>query len=217
MNVKLADYKICVSAGKRRKFSNQTKTFIMSLYIWSFWNWVYSGFDHTDNTTDLKHLTRGWSLFRKFLFLNLSCDLGHKVEQCSWLRGSFNGTSEVKNKLYLPVGTVIPETVAPMWEAVEAAHPEVELGGQWHPSNCTARHRVAIIVPFRDRDEHLRLFLANINPILQRQEISYQIYVIEQVRWGICGSSLLCRHHHHHLHQYHRHGCFRYFLQYFPY
>ncbi|KAH9638926.1 hypothetical protein HF086_013825 [Spodoptera exigua] len=32
---------------------------------------------------------------------------------------------------------------------IEKKYPEVQFGGRYSPPNCTARHKVAIIVPFR--------------------------------------------------------------------
>ena len=59
--------------------------------------------------------------------------------------------------------------------------PGVEPGGRWHPQNCSARHRVAVIVPFRDREAHLKLWLRHMHPFLQKQLISYRVFLIEQV------------------------------------
>lgn len=59
-------------------------------------------------------------------------------------------------------------------------YPSLEPGGLWRPSNCSARHRVALVVPYRDRDDHLRIFLHNIHAFLQRQQIDYGVYVVEQ-------------------------------------
>ncbi|XP_014680727.1 PREDICTED: beta-1,4-N-acetylgalactosaminyltransferase bre-4-like [Priapulus caudatus] len=56
----------------------------------------------------------------------------------------------------------------------------VEKGGRYKPEGCTSRHRVAIIVPYRDRDDHLRLFLQNMHPFLMRQQLDYGIYIVEQ-------------------------------------
>ena len=41
--------------------------------------------------------------------------------------------------------------------------------------------KVAIIVPYRDREDHLRTFLLNIHRFLQRQQNEYGIYIVEQV------------------------------------
>ena len=54
-------------------------------------------------------------------------------------------------------------------------------GGRYKPPNCTSRERVAIIIPFRDREEHLKIFLRHMHPFLQRQKLEYGIYVIELV------------------------------------
>ncbi|XP_063217292.1 beta-1,4-N-acetylgalactosaminyltransferase bre-4-like [Bacillus rossius redtenbacheri] len=56
----------------------------------------------------------------------------------------------------------------------------VEPGGAWQPKDCTSRHEVAIIVPFRNRTSHLRIFLAYMHPFLQEQKLNYRIFVIEQ-------------------------------------
>ncbi|KAH8020744.1 hypothetical protein HPB51_003316 [Rhipicephalus microplus] len=52
------------------------------------------------------------------------------------------------------------------------------------PTDCTARHRVAILVPYRDREDHLRVFLYNMHQMLPRQQIDYTIFVIEQAGQG---------------------------------
>lgn len=58
---------------------------------------------------------------------------------------------------------------------------DLEENGRWRPSWCVARQRVAIIIPYADRERHLRIFLRHMHPFLQRQLIDYSIFVIEQV------------------------------------
>uniref|UniRef100_A0A8D8LMX3 Beta-1,4-N-acetylgalactosaminyltransferase n=1 Tax=Cacopsylla melanoneura TaxID=428564 RepID=A0A8D8LMX3_9HEMI len=58
---------------------------------------------------------------------------------------------------------------------------ELELGGTHRPQNCIALFRVAIIVPYRDRVNHLQLFLYNIHPMLVRQQLDYTIFIVEQM------------------------------------
>ena len=58
---------------------------------------------------------------------------------------------------------------------------EVQLGGYWRPKDCYARDRVAIVILFRDRHAHLRMLLQYLHPLLQRQQIEYRIFVVEQV------------------------------------
>ncbi|XP_053611194.1 beta-1,4-N-acetylgalactosaminyltransferase bre-4-like [Plodia interpunctella] len=65
-------------------------------------------------------------------------------------------------------------------EMVEKKYPEVHWGGRYSPPNCTAKHKVAIIVPFRDRKKHLAIFLNHMHPFLMKQRIEYGIFIIEQ-------------------------------------
>ena len=51
---------------------------------------------------------------------------------------------------------------------------------RWIPINCKARHRVAIIVPYKNRLSNLNYFLTNMHAFLQKQMLEYQIFIIEQ-------------------------------------
>jgi hypothetical protein len=59
-------------------------------------------------------------------------------------------------------------------------HSNIQLGGHYYPSTCVARHKVAIIVPYRNRWEILEHFLYHTHIVLQRQQIDYRIYICEQ-------------------------------------
>ncbi|CAF3055286.1 unnamed protein product [Rotaria sp. Silwood2] len=59
-------------------------------------------------------------------------------------------------------------------------HSDVQFGGYYQPKTCLARHKVAIIVPYRDRWDILNHFLFHTHKILQRQQLDYRIYVCEQ-------------------------------------
>ena len=61
------------------------------------------------------------------------------------------------------------------------ANASILLGGHWFPSHCTARHRVAIIIPYRNREMQQRVFLNFMHPFLQKQELDYQILFVEPV------------------------------------
>ncbi|XP_063365891.1 beta-1,4-N-acetylgalactosaminyltransferase bre-4-like [Cydia amplana] len=65
----------------------------------------------------------------------------------------------------------------------EHAFPEVKWGGQFSPHDCTAQHKVAIIVPFRDRKQQLPIFLNHMHQFLMKQKLEYAIFIIEQVRY----------------------------------
>ncbi|XP_077381531.1 beta-1,4-galactosyltransferase 3-like isoform X2 [Festucalex cinctus] len=55
-------------------------------------------------------------------------------------------------------------------------------GGVYRPPDCRPRHRTAIVVPYRKRLTHLRALLDHLHPFLQRQQLHYGIYLVEQ--WG---------------------------------
>ncbi|XP_043934976.1 beta-1,4-galactosyltransferase 3-like [Protopterus annectens] len=63
---------------------------------------------------------------------------------------------------------------------VESQNPLVELGGRYKPWNHQSNHKTAIIIPYRNREEHLIHLLNNLHPFLQRQQLNYGIYVINQ-------------------------------------
>ena len=69
----------------------------------------------------------------------------------------------------------------PSLEEVFKNNSEVQQGGYWKPKDCYARDRVAIVIPFRDRQTHLNILLKYLHPLLQRQRIEYRIFVVEQV------------------------------------
>ena len=54
-------------------------------------------------------------------------------------------------------------------------------GGCWEPKDCKPRQKVAIIIPYKNREEHLRALLYRLHPMLHRQKTSYCIIVAEQV------------------------------------
>jgi len=68
----------------------------------------------------------------------------------------------------------------PQFRDLELMHTELSLGGSWTPQSCVPRHRVAVIIPFRDRQSHLRTLLTVLHPMLQRQLLQYTIFVVEQ-------------------------------------
>ncbi|KAI0212444.1 Beta-1,4-N-acetylgalactosaminyltransferase bre-4 [Lamellibrachia satsuma] len=97
-------------------------------------------------------------------------------------------TSIDRNKTLMPCPPLPPNLVGrkpvriqnvPL-KKLEESHPEVLPGGQWRPLGCISRHRVAIIIPYRDREEHLRIFLNHMHPFLQKQQLDYGIYIVEQ-------------------------------------
>lgn len=79
------------------------------------------------------------------------------------------------------VGRVKVFKTAPSMEDLEKQYKKrLEPGGRFWPKECRSRHKVAIVIPYRDREEHLRIFLHNIHPILGRQQLDYGIYIVEE-------------------------------------
>nr|CDJ93229.1 Metazoa galactosyltransferase domain containing protein [Haemonchus contortus] len=54
-------------------------------------------------------------------------------------------------------------------------------GGHYIPDGCKPMNRVAIIIPFRDRESHLHILLNNMHPFLANQMLDYSIIVVEQI------------------------------------
>lgn len=81
-----------------------------------------------------------------------------------------------------PVGRLLIEFASQMtMERVQKENPNVTEGGKYTPPDCRAKQKVAIIIPFRHRDNHLKYWLHYLHPILRRQKIDYGIYIITQV------------------------------------
>lgn len=53
--------------------------------------------------------------------------------------------------------------------------------GEYQPPDCSARQSVAILIPHRSRERHLLYLMHHLHPFLQRQQLHYAIYVIQQV------------------------------------
>ncbi|XP_050546198.1 beta-1,4-N-acetylgalactosaminyltransferase bre-4-like [Daktulosphaira vitifoliae] len=56
----------------------------------------------------------------------------------------------------------------------------VSFGGEWFPKDCISQHHTAIIVCYRNRTEQLKIFLYHIHSFLQKQNLHYEIFVVEQ-------------------------------------
>ncbi|XP_075980764.1 beta-1,4-N-acetylgalactosaminyltransferase bre-4-like [Anticarsia gemmatalis] len=62
----------------------------------------------------------------------------------------------------------------------EMKYGEVRYGGIYQPSACKPRHSVAIIIAYRGCRRYLAMFLMVLHPLLIKQQLDYQIFVIEQ-------------------------------------
>lgn len=63
--------------------------------------------------------------------------------------------------------------------------------GRFKPVNCLPRHRLAIIIPYKNRLDQLKYFLNHMHPFLQNQQLEYQIFVVEQSNDQIFNKGIL--------------------------
>lgn len=66
----------------------------------------------------------------------------------------------------------IDEVIAPQ---------EILSGGEYIPKDCTPKYSTAIIVSYRNREEHLNQFTTYMHNFLRKQKIHYRIFIIEQL------------------------------------
>ncbi|XP_077312610.1 beta-1,4-galactosyltransferase 3-like [Lithobates pipiens] len=77
-----------------------------------------------------------------------------------------------------PIRVQLPETLT--LEDVVHKNPHVTKGGRYKPPDCETNHRTAVIIPHRNREQHLKYLLYHLHPFLQRQQLNYGIYIIHQ-------------------------------------
>lgn len=100
------------------------------------------------------------------------------------MQENFKNKSEKINKCPLVpsglVGYIKVETNLSNIDINLLKNTNISLGGHWKPSYCTSYQKIAVLVPYRDRQEHLEVFIQHIHRFLQKQMIEYRIYIIEQ-------------------------------------
>ncbi|OCT71163.1 hypothetical protein XELAEV_18038069mg [Xenopus laevis] len=77
-----------------------------------------------------------------------------------------------------PIRVKLPENL--LLEEVERKNPYVTKGGRYKPPDCESTHKTAVIIPHRNREQHLKYLLYYLHPFLQRQQLNYGIYIIHQ-------------------------------------
>ncbi|KAM4016585.1 beta-1,4-galactosyltransferase 3-like isoform 1-T3 [Anomaloglossus baeobatrachus] len=77
-----------------------------------------------------------------------------------------------------PIRVQLPEVLTS--EDVVHKNPYVTKGGRYKPPDCESTHKTAVIIPHRNREQHLKYLLYHLHPFLQRQQLNYGIYIIHQ-------------------------------------
>ncbi|KAM4704069.1 beta-1,4-galactosyltransferase 3-like [Rhinophrynus dorsalis] len=77
-----------------------------------------------------------------------------------------------------PIRVTLPETLS--LEEIVKKNPYVTKGGRYKPPDCVSNHKTAVIIPHRNREQHLKYLLYYLHPFLQRQQLNYGIYIIHQ-------------------------------------
>ena len=67
------------------------------------------------------------------------------------------------------------------YEAVNVTQPQLTYSCDDLPAGSGKSMRTAVIFPFRDREMHLKLALSPIHKHMMDQNLSYELYVVEQV------------------------------------
>jgi hypothetical protein len=102
-------------------------------------------------------------------YISVSNQQNHSLMYCPPIPPDLKGSLIIENP---------PKTFSLL--NTSSYHSEVLFGGSYRPKTCLARHKIAIIVPYRDRWEILEHFLFHTHKFLQRQQLDYRIYVCEQ-------------------------------------
>lgn len=66
------------------------------------------------------------------------------------------------------------------WEDIYKNHEDLLYGGEFKPTSCQSLQRLAIIIPYKDREEHLKLAINHLHYVLKNQKIHYKVFVAEQ-------------------------------------
>lgn len=90
------------------------------------------------------------------------------------------------------IGPIDIDTDYESMSTIEQRFQNLLLPGGWYkPHECNPRDRVAIVIPYRDRANHLPIFLKNIHPLLMKQQVEYGVFVIEQIADGLFNRAAL--------------------------
>lgn len=122
-----------------------------------------------------------FSIFLVFQFYEF------QPSKCSWRKLNANLKFESELCPIRPpnlIGSFHPDINNMALESLEKqfAGSAVKSGGYYKPPDCIARDRVAIVIPCRgeERERHIPILLKNLHPMLMRQQLEYQVFIVFQ-------------------------------------
>ncbi|CAF1216382.1 unnamed protein product [Rotaria sordida] len=111
------------------------------------------------------------SFYSSFNFTTSSLDINNSLPICNFSISN-NNTSIYQ--------VTINQTLY-SYDIIEENHgKDLYPGGHYIPKECRTEQRLALIICYRNREQHLKMFLNNIHPFLQKQKLDYTIFVVNQ-------------------------------------
>ena len=111
------------------------------------------------------------SFYQKFDFVKPEKNVYNSLPICNFSITN-NDTSIYK--------VAITQTLNPYNIIEQQFGNELYPGGHHIPKQCRTEQRLAIIICYRNREQHLKMFLENIHPFLQKQQLDYTIFIVNQ-------------------------------------
>ena len=75
---------------------------------------------------------------------------------------------------------IVEQTLHPYKTLEERDGNDLYPGGHYIPKQCRPEQRLALIICYRNREQHLKMFLYNIHSFLQKQQLDYTIFIVNQ-------------------------------------
>ncbi|CAF1115704.1 unnamed protein product [Rotaria sordida] len=111
------------------------------------------------------------SFYSSFNFTTSSLDINNSLPVCNFSISN-NNTSIYQ--------VTINQTLY-SYDIIEENHgKDLYPGGHYIPKECRTEQRLAVIICYRNREQHLKMFLNHIHPFLQKQKLDYTIFVVNQ-------------------------------------
>ncbi|KAK6633798.1 hypothetical protein RUM44_004405 [Polyplax serrata] len=142
-------------------YSLQIKRDILSHYNWNRCRRLASVNSTAKSTGECKRFTLTDKSIERTKWWTL--------KSCSLYPSDLEGPRFVPETKLLTISQIDPKVVSTLRK-----------GGWWEPSTCLARHSVAIVIPYKDRWRHLTTLLNYLLPLLQRQQLRFKLFVVEQ-------------------------------------